>query len=441
MSEPALKSPFVYFGGKSAIADRVWDAFGDVANYCEPFFGSGAVLLSRPGWRPDVRLTETVNDADGFLANFWRALSKDPDGVAGYADWPVNESDLEARHLWLVSRRKELTDKLNDPDFYDVKFAGWWAWGINAWIGSGWCSGKGPWVYDEEKKQIARRTDDRDGAKRQRPHLGDDGLGTCQIAHEALTAYLPATAGASACGSRRIAWTSNRGYSNVLARRRGVGGGPDFSVEDLTIGAYHEYPPRNQLARSLRVGDDVAYSILPHRACHLRGGEIMRTIVVKTQLEIDALPPEFPTPYFCDEFRKLIDDKYIAVQVQTCDLYAWDNSPEYPHKIGGRKAMSDKLSFDMTWQGEKLRVSCLYTEAQPGHWSEWDGGTPPEGPEVEDVIIEGKNADETDALCMSDGFWDAVYDAANEAAVEAWEEARAGAAEDAMDKQRERRGI
>ena len=49
-----LKSPFVYFGGKAPIASTIWDAFGDADNYIEPFFGSGAVLLSRPGWAPGI---------------------------------------------------------------------------------------------------------------------------------------------------------------------------------------------------------------------------------------------------------------------------------------------------------------------------------------------------------------------------------------------------
>ncbi len=35
---------------------------------------------------------------------------------------------------------------MGDPDFYDAKVAGWWVWGQCCWIGSGWCSGKGPWV-------------------------------------------------------------------------------------------------------------------------------------------------------------------------------------------------------------------------------------------------------------------------------------------------------
>jgi len=65
-----LKAPFPWFGGKSAIARAVWRRFGVVKNYVEPFFGSGAMLLNRPDWRPGVRLVETVNDADGLLANF-----------------------------------------------------------------------------------------------------------------------------------------------------------------------------------------------------------------------------------------------------------------------------------------------------------------------------------------------------------------------------------
>ena len=71
------------------------------ANYVEPFFGSGAVLLNRPS-EPGI---ETVNDLDCMVANFWRALQHDPDAVADAADWPVNEADQHARHLWLMFAR------------------------------------------------------------------------------------------------------------------------------------------------------------------------------------------------------------------------------------------------------------------------------------------------------------------------------------------------
>lgn len=81
-----LRAPFPYFGGKSRAASLVWDALGDVPNYVEPFFGSGAVMLGRP----TAPRTETVNDLSCLLANFWRALKHDPEGVAEHADWPVN---------------------------------------------------------------------------------------------------------------------------------------------------------------------------------------------------------------------------------------------------------------------------------------------------------------------------------------------------------------
>jgi hypothetical protein len=137
----ALKAPMPWFGGKSSVADLIWARFGDVANYVDPFCGSLAVLLARPH-APRV---ETVNDADALLCNFWRALGADPEAVARHADWPVSEVDLHARHLWLLDRKADVARLVADPDWYDARIAGWWVWGLCSWIGSGWCSGRGPW--------------------------------------------------------------------------------------------------------------------------------------------------------------------------------------------------------------------------------------------------------------------------------------------------------
>jgi DNA adenine methylase len=131
-----LRAPFPWFGGKSKVTPLVWERFGHVQNYVEPFFGSGAVLLGRP----TEAGIETVNDLDCMVANFWRALQNDPDAVADAADWPVNEADQHARHLWLVSQEEFRENMKTDPEFYDAKIAGWWVWGQCIWIGSGWCS-------------------------------------------------------------------------------------------------------------------------------------------------------------------------------------------------------------------------------------------------------------------------------------------------------------
>ena len=154
-----LDAPFPWYGGKRKVGLEVWRRFGDVKNFVEPFFGSGAVLLKRP----DPQGTETINDLDGYVANFWRAIQHDPEATAAWADWPVNENDLHARHVWLLQQRDTLRPRLEgDADFYDAKIAGWWVWGIACWIGSGFCSGKGPWWVNDDRQLV---------------HLGNNGQG------------------------------------------------------------------------------------------------------------------------------------------------------------------------------------------------------------------------------------------------------------------------
>lgn len=173
-----LKAPFPWFGGKSLAAPLVWEALGDVTNYVEPFAGSLAVLLQRPA--EHAAATETVNDLDHYIANFWRALQHDPAAVAHYANNPVNEADLTARHIWLVNQgRERIARILGDPEYYDAQVAGWWVWGICAWIGSGWCAGDGPWGSADGRLVNLRVTESNTGrgVHRKRVHLSDAGMG------------------------------------------------------------------------------------------------------------------------------------------------------------------------------------------------------------------------------------------------------------------------
>jgi hypothetical protein len=122
-----------------------------------------------------------VNDADGLVSNFWRALRDDPAAVAYHGDWPVNENDLHARHAWLVERKDSLQARLEgDPDFYDAQAAGWWVWGMACWIGGGFCSGQGPWqavVGDDGARQLVHLGNAGQGVNRKLVHLGDAGRG------------------------------------------------------------------------------------------------------------------------------------------------------------------------------------------------------------------------------------------------------------------------
>ena len=116
-----LTAPFPYYGGKRRWADEIWDRFGDVEVYSEPFAGSLAVLLARP----HSPRSEVVCDTNGHICNFWRAIKNAPEETASYADWPTVHQDLTARHKWLVTWGLEHAPQLsNDPDYFDAKAAG-----------------------------------------------------------------------------------------------------------------------------------------------------------------------------------------------------------------------------------------------------------------------------------------------------------------------------
>jgi len=179
-----LRSPYPWFGGKSRIAPIIWEHLGNVPNYCEPFFGSGACLLSRPKghFAADVNRIETVNDLDGMVCNFWRSLQAVPDEVAKWADWPVSEPDLHARHLWLTNEGRQHVERLKtEPDYYDAKIAGWWVWGLCQWIGSGWC---------EQLPHLGNPGRGVHRPSQQRPHLGNKGRGEIYTYFDALSVRL-----------------------------------------------------------------------------------------------------------------------------------------------------------------------------------------------------------------------------------------------------------
>lgn len=134
-----LKCPWPYMGAKGRVARICWEALGDASNFIDPFAGSNAILLGRPGGASG---RETVNDVNAFCTNFWRATQFEPESVAEFADWPVSEMDMHARHEWLCrseSSREFISKMKHDQDYYDAKFAGYWAWGQCCWIGGAWC--------------------------------------------------------------------------------------------------------------------------------------------------------------------------------------------------------------------------------------------------------------------------------------------------------------
>ena len=176
------KAPFPWFGGKSKAAAAVWAALGDVVHYVEPFFGSGAVLLNRPHPANRPYFSETVNDLDGFIVNFWRAVQWHPDATAEAASWPVAEADKTARQLALIRWRDAgALDRLaGDATWCDPVMAGWWAWAVCVHIGP--FGNTHAWIADQVTGAITKQDRDpprKPGVERSLPHVSNDGRGVC----------------------------------------------------------------------------------------------------------------------------------------------------------------------------------------------------------------------------------------------------------------------
>jgi hypothetical protein len=170
-----LSFPAPYYGGKRKAAEIVWNAFGEVDHYVEPFCGTAAVLLAT---RAHPSRRETVNDASGYIVNALRALKYFPDETAEYATWPVSETDLHARHLWLINEGRPDVNRLTaDESYCDPKAAGYWIYGQSIYIGSDWCSGIGPWTQEAVLRGVPDAGQkEKPGIQRKRPVVGGRGV-------------------------------------------------------------------------------------------------------------------------------------------------------------------------------------------------------------------------------------------------------------------------
>lgn len=132
-----LKSPFQYFGGKSSVAQKVWQLIGNCDTYIEPFFGSGAVLLNRP--IVSQNNLQIVNDLDCHICNVWRSIKYKYQQILKYFDNPINHVDLHARKNALIRQQTQLLENLlNDETYCNPRLAAYWIWGTCCWIASGY---------------------------------------------------------------------------------------------------------------------------------------------------------------------------------------------------------------------------------------------------------------------------------------------------------------
>jgi DNA adenine methylase len=106
-----MRTPLTYYGGKQALARQIIPLMPGHRVYLEPFCGGAAMLFAKPRVE-----RETLNDADGQIMRFWRALRDRPgelaDAVAttpySRAEWRASRDgaavdDVEAARRLLVN--------------------------------------------------------------------------------------------------------------------------------------------------------------------------------------------------------------------------------------------------------------------------------------------------------------------------------------------------
>lgn len=111
MSGSNGRTPLTYYGGKQRLAAQIVALMPPHRVYLEPFAGGAAVLFAKPR-----APRETLNDIDGQVMRFWRALRDRPDELVvaiaatpySRAEWnlcreqPDATDDVEAARRFLV---------------------------------------------------------------------------------------------------------------------------------------------------------------------------------------------------------------------------------------------------------------------------------------------------------------------------------------------------
>jgi DNA adenine methylase len=106
-----VRTPLTYYGGKQALARQIVPLMPGHRCYLEPFAGGAAILFAK-----ERAERETLNDADGTIVRFWRALRDRPDELAaavaatpyGRQEWREScdcqtDDDVEAARRLLVN--------------------------------------------------------------------------------------------------------------------------------------------------------------------------------------------------------------------------------------------------------------------------------------------------------------------------------------------------
>lgn len=151
---------YTYMGSKRSQLTNILDILGDdISTLIEPFAGTACVSINRPKSVKNCY----INDYDCHVANVLRSVMYYPDDLIKAAARPRIELDMHQTHDYLVNGKVKIREALLSSNRGCIpEMAGWWVWGLNNWIGSGWCCENGYTKYLIKPDEVAIKNKDLD---------------------------------------------------------------------------------------------------------------------------------------------------------------------------------------------------------------------------------------------------------------------------------------
>jgi DNA adenine methylase len=126
----ALAPPFSWYGGKRYMLKHLLPLLPKHRQYVEPFFGSGRLFFAK-----EPALVETINDLDGGVIGFFRALRDNPEEMERLASltpwsrqfynecrmtWQQEEDPTRRAWMWWVVAEQSRCGKFGSGWSYNV---------------------------------------------------------------------------------------------------------------------------------------------------------------------------------------------------------------------------------------------------------------------------------------------------------------------------------
>lgn len=130
-----MKTPLIYYGGKTVLLPHILPLIPQHITYCEPFIGGGAVF-----WAKESSIIEVINDTNGQVVNFYRVLKN------SFAELKQKvDATLYSRGTYKVAHAI-----YQMPQLFDSITCAWALWVL---ITQGFSGTIGAWTFDRKNKK------------------------------------------------------------------------------------------------------------------------------------------------------------------------------------------------------------------------------------------------------------------------------------------------